>query len=113
MREGNWMFVEYYDEDKVELYDLKTDAGEQRDLAGQEPAPVANMRAALAAWRKSINAQTNAPNPSFDATKYRDLYIDVDASKFDPLHASQADWEKMWRWRKEMNEVASPKSKKD
>jgi arylsulfatase A-like enzyme len=110
MREGNWMLVEYYDENKVELYDLSRDASEARDTAAQEPARVAKMRAALAAWRKSVHAQSNRPNPKFDAAKFRDLYIDVDASRFDPLHANLAEWEKMWRWRKEMNAVV-PKAK--
>jgi hypothetical protein len=27
----------------------------------------------------------------------------VDASRFDPAKADQAEWEKMWQWRKEMN----------
>jgi arylsulfatase A len=110
MREGDWMLVEYYDEAKTELYKLNSDAGEKHDLAAKEPRRVAKMQAALAAWRKSVNAQENKPNPDFDASKFRDLYIDVDASRFDPLHADQADWEKIWNWRKEMDAVA-PKAK--
>jgi hypothetical protein len=74
-------------------------------VAKREPARVATMRAALAAWRKSVNAQENAPNPDFDAAKFRDLYIDVDASRFRPEKASKSDWKKMWQWRKEMNAV--------
>ena len=105
MRDGDWMFVEYYDDDKVELYKLSADIGESRDLAAKEPERAAKMQEALAAWRKSINANENKPNPNFDAAKFRDLYIDVDPSKFAPATASQADWEKMWQWRKEMNEM--------
>ena len=104
------MLVEYYDEDKVELYELSRDPGEARDVAAQEPARVAKMRTDLAAWRKDVNAQSNKPNSEFDAAKFRDLYIDVDASRFDPLHANLAEWEKMWQWRKEMNAVV-PKAK--
>jgi hypothetical protein len=61
------------------------------------------MRAALAAWRREVHAQSNTPNPDFDPAQYRRLYLDVDASRFDPASADQAQWEKMWQWRKEMN----------
>ena len=112
MRDGDWMFVEYYDDNKVELYKLSADISEGQDLAAKEPGRVATMKAALAAWRKSIDANENKPNPNFDAVKFRDLYIDVDPSKFAPATASQSDWEKMWQWRKEMNEMERGANKK-
>jgi hypothetical protein len=37
--------------------------------------------------------------------KYRELYIDGDASRFDPAHATSAQWETMWNWRTLMNAV--------
>jgi arylsulfatase A-like enzyme len=103
MRDGYWMMVEYYDAQKAELYDLRKDIGEAQDLAVLQPERLAEMRAALAAWRKAVNAQENTPNPDFDPAKYRQLYVDVDASRFDPAHADQSQWERMWQWRKEMN----------
>jgi len=103
MRDGHWMMVEYYDEEKAELYDLHQDIRETRDLAASQPERVSQMRATLAAWRKAMNAQSNTPNPDFDPAKYRQLYVDVDASRFEPAKASQAQWETMWQWRAEMN----------
>lgn len=111
MREGRWMFVEYYDEEKVELYDLAANPSETRNLAPQQPERVARMRAALAAWRVEVNAQENRPNPDFDPARYRELYVEVDASRFDPFRASQAQWETMWQWRKAMNAVVSEAQK--
>lgn len=111
MREDRWMFVEYYDEQKVELYDLASDPGEARDLATQHPERVARMRAALAAWRAEVNAQENRPNPDFDPAKYRTLYGEVDPSRFDPARASQSGWETMWQWRKAMNAAVSAAQK--
>ena len=95
--------VEYYDEEKAELYHLGKDICEAHDLAGSQPERVSRMRAALIAWRKQVNAQENTPNPDFDPAKYRRLYVDVDASRFEPAKANQAQWEQMWQWRKEMN----------
>ncbi len=105
MREGNWMLVEYYDTPAAELYDLAGDPSEQRDLAGNNAERVSQMRLALANWRKSVAAQENRPNPNYDAAKYEELYIDVDAGRFDPARATSSQWENMWRWRKEMDAV--------
>jgi arylsulfatase A-like enzyme len=103
MRDGRWMFVEYYDEDTAELYDLLTDRGQANDLAAQRPERVARMRSALTAWRRSVNAQENRPNPNFNAAKYCELYIEVDPSRFDPAQANPDQWNQMWQWRKAMN----------
>jgi arylsulfatase A len=105
MRDNNWMLVEYYDADATELYDLGNDIGETHNVAAQNTERLAQMRASLAAWRQAVKAQTNAPNPNFDPVRYRELYLDVDASRFDPPHADRSLWEKMWSWRKEMDAV--------
>jgi arylsulfatase A-like enzyme len=107
MRDGNWMLVEFYDEEKAELYDLGADPGQRVDVAGRNPGRAAQMRAALARWRASVDAQENRPNPNFDPEKYRELYIDVDASRFEPAQASPAQWQTMWQWRNTMNAVLS------
>jgi arylsulfatase A len=105
MREGNWMFVKYYDEARTELYDLSSDIGERDDVARQNPGRVSRMSALFDGWLQSVGAQTNRPNPRFDPAKYRELYIDVDASRFDPATASPAEQERMQTWRKEMDAV--------
>jgi arylsulfatase A len=105
MRDDNWMLVAYYDEEALELYDLNSDIGERQNVAAQQPERVAEMRAALAAWRKEVKAQSNTPNPNFVAAQYRELYVDVDASRFEPGQADRAQWETMWSWRKTMDAV--------
>jgi arylsulfatase A-like enzyme len=112
IREGNWMLIEYYDEEKAELYDLRSDPGEELDLADRNSQRVTQMRAALAQWRQSMSAQENRPNPDFDPQKYRELYLNVDASRFKPDQADLAQWESMWRWRKIMDSVPQAKKAK-
>ena len=63
------------------------------------------MRAALDAWRKENEAQYNTPNPDCDEEKFRALYVDVDASRFDPVSADEAVWARMQEWRNEMKEA--------
>jgi arylsulfatase A-like enzyme len=108
VREDTWMLVEFYDDETVELYDLAADVRETRNLAPQNPERAARMRAALAAWRQQVNAQGNTPNPNYLPAKYRELYVEVDPSRFDPAQADPAQWERIWAWRKGMNAVVSP-----
>ena len=63
MRDGNWMMVEYYDEEKAELFDLRKDICEAQDLAELQPKRVSQMRAALAAWRTRSMLRRTRPTP--------------------------------------------------
>lgn len=103
VRDGDWMLVEFYDGGATELYNLAVDISEQNSIAGEHPQRAAALSAALAEWRQSIRAQTNRPNPEFDPARYRELYEDWDASRFDPLRATDAQWETVQQWRKGMN----------
>ncbi|MFC1454420.1 sulfatase [Verrucomicrobiota bacterium] len=105
VRDGNWLLVELYDEERVELYDLSTDIGEKHDLAKQEPDRVVSMRAALYAWRKENDVQYNTPNPDCIEEKFKALYKDVDTSTFDPLTADEAEWVLIRKWRNGMDNV--------
>ena len=105
MRDGNWLLVELYDENRAELYDLSADIGERCDLAAEHPNRVATMQARLDAWRRDNEAQTNTPNPDCDEAAFRALYVDVDPSQFDPHTADAATWQQMQAWRKAMNTV--------
>ncbi len=105
MREGPWMLVEYYDEERVELYNLDADIGQRGDVAEQQAARVAHMRAALDIWRQENAVQYNTPNPNCDEAFFQRLYIETDPSRFDPLTASSDQWARMWEWRKGMDAV--------
>ncbi len=105
MRDGDWLLVEFYDDELVELYNLRTDIGEQSDVAAEHPDRVATMRTALDTWRKDNNVQYNRPNPNYSEDRFHELYITFDASRFDPPAATDADWQAAWRWREGMNEV--------
>jgi hypothetical protein len=111
MREGRWMLVEYYENDKRELYDLATDLSEKQDVSSRHPDQVEKMHSALDAWRGDLQVQHNRPNPDFDPVKSRPLYIDVDASRFDPAKADKKQWQTMWSWREKMNAALREKTK--
>lgn len=105
MRAGDWMLIEHYDQDRVELYNLADDIGEGVDLAERYPDRVATMRTALDTWRRDSDVQYNAPNPNCDEALFEALYVNTDPSRFDPLQASDEQWAEIQEWRKGMTAV--------
>lgn len=65
VRAGDWKLIEFYETMGVELYNLKDDLGETRDLAKEKPAKAAELHERLHQWRQSVNAQMPTPNPDF------------------------------------------------
>ena len=65
VRAGDWKLIEFYEDMRVELYDLKNDLSEARDLAKDKPEKTAELRARLHNWRQSVDAQMPVPNPDF------------------------------------------------
>ena len=53
---GEFKLLEFFETGTVELYNLRDDIGETRNLAAQSPAKVQELRAKLAAWRTQIGA---------------------------------------------------------
>jgi arylsulfatase A-like enzyme len=65
VRRGDYKLIEFYEDDHVELYNLKDDVGEGNDLARKQPDEAARLRKMLADWRKAMNAQMPTPNPDY------------------------------------------------
>jgi len=69
IRQGDWKLLEYFEDGRVELYNLKTDLREQNDLSQKMPDKAEEMRRHLNAWRKAVNAQLPMPNPKYNAKR--------------------------------------------
>lgn len=63
--EGNYKLIEWYEDGKVALYDIQADEGETNNLAEAMPNKVAQMKAALSAWRNMVGAKMCTPNPIY------------------------------------------------
>ncbi len=66
VREGDWRLVEFFEDNHVELYNLKNDIGEATDLASKMPEKTAALRQKLHDWRAHVGAQLPTPNPDYD-----------------------------------------------
>jgi len=61
---GDWKLMEYIEDGKLELYNLRDDIGETKNLAAEMPDKAKELHTRLVAWRKEVNApmpQANAP----------------------------------------------------
>jgi arylsulfatase A-like enzyme len=48
----------------LELYNLKDDIGELRDLSAEMPEKTAELKQMLVAWRTDVDAKMMKPNPA-------------------------------------------------
>ncbi len=69
IRVGDYKLIEYYENNTVQLFNLKTDPSEQHDLSGSEPAKARELADALHAWRRNVKADMPVPNPRYDPKK--------------------------------------------
>lgn len=105
VRSGNWKLIEFYDHDRVELFELERDPGETRNLAEEHPERVRQLLSLLRDWRKAAAVQTNSPNPAFDPEQYRRLYADFDVSRYNAADADEEVDRRAQAWRRDMNEA--------
>lgn len=70
VRMGEWKLIEYLDySGDVELYNLKADIGETKNLAAERKGLAAKLKDELRNWRKKVGAHMPIHNPSFDKQK--------------------------------------------
>jgi arylsulfatase A-like enzyme len=62
IRTGDWKLIEFFEDNHVELYNLKEDIGEHHNLAADKPETVSELRTRLAHWRQDLKAPMPTPN---------------------------------------------------
>lgn len=56
IRTGDWKLIEFFEDGRLELYNLRDDIGEQNNLAAKMPDKASDLHARLVAWREAIHA---------------------------------------------------------
>lgn len=62
VRSGDYKLMEFFEDGKLELYNLKDDPGQQHDLAASQPDVAKSLHGKLVAWRESVGAKMPTPN---------------------------------------------------
>jgi len=61
IRDGDWKLIEFYHWEKIELYNLKDDPGEQHDLSEKNPAKAAELLEKLHSRQRALGAKMPQP----------------------------------------------------
>jgi hypothetical protein len=71
--------LEYFENGTVQLFNLKNDIGEEKDLSKVEIEKTKELQKILHEWLKKVAAKKMEPNPNYDASlkseefyKYKD-----------------------------------------
>jgi len=72
VRAGDYKLIEWYEDNSVELYNLRDDMGEKHDLAKEMPEKAAELRSMLRKWRKQMKAKMPALGPREDFKVWKD-----------------------------------------
>ena len=66
IRDGDWKLIEWFEDGSLELYNLRNDPGETKNLAGEKPEQAQKLHERLIEWRQEVNAIMPTPNFDFD-----------------------------------------------
>ena len=66
IRMGNWKLIQFYGDNHVELYNLRTDIEEQSDLTNAMPEKTAELLHILNEWKQKVHAKIPLINPYYN-----------------------------------------------
>jgi arylsulfatase A-like enzyme len=69
IRQSDWKLIEFYEDGRLELYNLKDDLSEKNNLATKNPEKATELTKELDGWRKRVKARTPTPNPDYDPAR--------------------------------------------
>ncbi len=67
IREGDYKLIEFFEDGRRELFDLKKDVAETHNLIEEKPEKARDLAGKLAVWRKEVGARMMKPNPDYVA----------------------------------------------
>ena len=65
IRAGDYKLIEFFENGRRELYDVKKDISESHNLMAEKPTIAEALGAKLTAWRKEVDAKEMKPNPGY------------------------------------------------
>ena len=72
VRDGPWKLIQFFEDDRVELYNLDEDPAERNDRSVTDPGTAERLRGGLEAWRERVGARMPTMLPSAEADEETD-----------------------------------------
>jgi arylsulfatase A-like enzyme len=64
--QDGWKLIEWFDDERLELFRVYEDTGEQQNVAAANPEVVGRLRASLLDWQVLVGAKRSTINPSWN-----------------------------------------------
>ena len=62
---GDWKLIEFFEDGRLELYNLKDDIGEKHNLASAQPVKLKELQSQLVAWQNRVKVPMPKKNTYF------------------------------------------------
>ena len=103
VREGDWKLIKYWEDSRIELYNLKNDIGEINCIANKYPKKVKELEQKLNKWLKETGASIPEINKNFDLALYKDQLIKKQTKQLNQqeklrLNQLTKDWKPNNNW---------------
>lgn len=92
IRRGDWKLIFYYEDDRMELYNVADDIGEQTDVAAEVPEITRSLREELDNWLRETEAERPTVNPDFNPGQSKRAKIRIRESDLPKLERQHADF---------------------
>lgn len=73
LRRGDWKLLQFFETNSFELYDLRNDPGETRNLIETEAQRATILKGALTQWQSKVGARMPVPNSAYDEARAQEL----------------------------------------
>lgn len=93
IRAGDWKLIEFLEQGRQELYHLKDDPGENRNLIAGKPEQAKELKAKLDAWRREVGARMMKPNPDYVPNPQADTGVITLPARTADIHGIQIRYE--------------------
>ncbi len=69
IRSGDWKLIQFYEDNRIELYNLAEDISESQNVAAKYPEIVEQLHKRLTSWLHDADVQMPVPNPLYQVKK--------------------------------------------
>ncbi|MEX0983065.1 MAG: sulfatase [Bacteroidales bacterium] len=89
IRLGDWKLIHYYEDDRVELYNLASDGEEHNDVAADHPALVSQLHEQLFGYLDAVGAKFPVHDPLYDEALEEAYLVKVHNVRLPQLEAQR------------------------
>jgi arylsulfatase A-like enzyme len=93
IHDGEYKLIEFYGDNRRELFHVAKDLSESRNLAAAQPERVKAMAEKLEAWRKEVGARLPTPNPGYVPNPPNENGVHVLHARTAQVHGTQLRYE--------------------